>query len=279
MSRWKAVVRIEMHPKRTVVLTVLVLLLVDWVVFDRWGINGSVADATNGALIEGAWVFAVFNGEEPLINIPYGPDPRYRMDKCMGTRVTRTDSLGRFRFDAFTFNRPLAQKSAHIIVFKPGWIASTESSSIASSLWALSPKVRISMTRGPGERQSVRQYRPDDAQARLPTSEHSFSSELSGAARVVVRAMSRCGYQGLPMARAAMEHALDITTTFDERERIRASCRYAANAAMRFGRSWPFDCENLPFKKSVSSEVLAVEAEVVADRRMRLGDPPRYGQK
>ncbi len=266
----KAVAWVERYKRLAGVLVVLVLLLLDWVVLDRWGIKGSVSDATNGHLVADAWIFAVFNGEEPLINIPYGPDPPYRMNKCMGTRVTRTDRLGRFRFDAFTFNRPLAEKSAHIIVFKPGWISSAESSEIATSLWVPSPRARLSLKRGPGERQSMTRRGPGFPWERLPLQERTRSDELFGTQTTVVDVMSRCGHQGLPMARAAMEHALDIAETFDERERTRASCLYAMDAATKFGRSWPFDCENLPFKKPVSAEVLAVEAEVVADRRMRL---------
>ena len=79
------------------------------------------------------------------------------------------------------------------------------------------------------------------------------------------------------MARAAMEHALDIARTFDERERSRAACRYAKRAAQKFGETWSFDCENPEFRHPVSADVLAVEAEVAASRKQPRQDAGESG--
>lgn len=257
------------HLRRSIVLGILVLLAIDWVIVDRWGIKGSVFDIVTGHRIADAWVLAEFDGEEPLINIPYGPDPAYRIGKCMGTRLTRTDHRGRFRFDALTFNRPLAEKSAHITVFKSGWLAASASSEISSSLWAISPSISVALNHGPGERQSVRRYQLGDPQSRLPMQEHTRSDELFDTEGVVIEVTAKCGSQGLLMAIAAMTHALEIAATYDERERVRAACGYAKKH-ISAETNWPFDCENLQFENPVSDEVLAVEAEVAADRRMRL---------
>jgi len=186
----------------------------------------------------------------------------------MGLRLTKTDNLGRFHFDTLTFNRALAKKSAFIMVFKPGWLPYAGSSAISSSLVAISPTVHIELTRGPGDTMRM-SYDSQSLPSRLQDHERTFSGELFGTERTVVEAVSRCGPQGLSMATAAMAQALDIASTFEERERVHAACLYANDAIKAPGHDWPFDCEHLPFKKPVSADVLAVEAEVANARRIR----------
>lgn len=272
LSRWfrSWLAWAKVSPALAIALVVISLAVTDVIVLDRWGVKGTVSDAVTGNLIEDAWVLAQFGGEEPLINIPHGPDPLYRTGKCMGGRLVKTDHLGRFRFDSLAFNRPLANKSAHLVVFKPGWLTGTEDSEIASSLWTLSPQVRFELKRGPGERLQVTKPGPGFPTEKLPLYERTRSAELFSTTHLIVKAMSVCDPVGLPMASAAMERALEIAKTYDERERTHAACLYAKSAAVGAKREWPFDCEHLPFKKPVSAEVLAVEAEVAEDRRMRL---------
>jgi hypothetical protein len=255
MAAW-----LRAHPG-TAVLIVLSLCVFDWIVADRWGIEGNVSDADTGAPLNDVFIFSEFDGEEPLLAIPFGPDPAHRIGKCMGVRLTRSDQLGHFEFDTFTSNRPLANKTADILVFKPGWLTASETSGIASSIWSISPELRLVLKRGPGRRQMVRHYEPNDPQHSLPAHELSHSDELFDATGIVVEVTARCGTEGLPMAVSAMKHALQIAETYDERDLARSACGYARKHAPAES-DWPFECRRLSFQKAVSAAVLAVEAQL-----------------
>ena len=264
------------NTRRFIVLT-LIFVMFDWGVVDRWGAKGAVFDAVSGAPIEDAWVFATFDGETPWLRIPLGPHPSHRKGRCMGTRVTRTDRNGRFGFDVLTFNRALANKSVSLVVFKPGFLATSGYSSLSSSLLGLSPHVRLSLRAGPGDRVQTTKRVPEFPWSRLPAEERTRSDQLFGTQITIIEVVSKCGGDGIRMARAAMAHALDIARTFDERERARAVCRYASDAAQKFGETWSFDCENPEFRHPVSADVLAVEAEIAASRKQPRQDDGESG--
>lgn len=252
------------NPKQAA-LVVMCIIILDTALLDRWGLRGRVVDA-NGRSISDAWIVAVFHGKGPLINIPLPPHPRPRSDTCMDIRITKSGPFGYFSFDELTFNRPLAEKHAYLIAFKPGWIDHTGSTPIASSLFAVSPLYSITLTRGPGDRRSAL-INPSHLVAALSSHELTFSEEFSSAEGVMMESLSQsCGTGGVPVAVLAMKHILQTAETFDERERAGASCLSAERNISEMTQSekatrklWPFDCKNLAFAKPPSKEALAME--------------------
>jgi hypothetical protein len=258
---------IKSNPKQAA-LVVLCIIILDTALLDRWGLRGRVTDA-KGRSISGVWIVAVFHGKKPLINIPLPPHPTPRRDTCMDIRITRSGPFGYFSFDELTFNRPLAQKYAYLLAFKPGWLDESGSTSIASSLFSVSPMHSIVLTRGPGARRSAL-VNPARLIAALPPHELTFSEEFSSTTAVIHGTLFRdCGSAGIPVAAAAMQHALNLAETFDERRRAQSSCLGAESDIRRMThdkeatkRLWPFDCRNLPFAKPPSEEALAMEREL-----------------
>lgn len=94
------------------------------------------------------------------------------------------------------------------------------------------------------------------------------SEELFGTLRVAARAASACEYQS-EMVRSALNHALSIARTFDERERVRVACRGVAKrlASLPKKHEWPYDCENPPFKHPPSESARALELKLEDKRR------------
>jgi hypothetical protein len=183
----------------------------------------------------------------------------------MGTRITRTDTGGRFLFDELTFNRPRANKSAYILIFKPGWVATARSTPISSTLFLPSQMTLTqSLSRGPGRQQRKTIGWPEDLVATLGPSEFTRSDEVFET--LTIAGHRFCEPIGTEASVAAMKHALFIAKTFTERERVRATCALAAEHARlaASGSAWPFDCNNLFFKHQPTDQVLAAEAEIEA---------------
>lgn len=247
--------------KLVVGLAIFLGAAMDWVAFDRWQISGSVVDAANGQPLSSAWVLATFDGETPLLNLPIPPHPNARTSTCMGSQSTKTDVRGRFRFDHLTSNRPLANKRVHLSVFRPGWISTSRDTHIRSSLFLPSAETEaLALRRGPGEARPGQSW-PENIRARLPPDEFTHTEEFFATLRVLAQAQFLCGSGGDQVLLAAMEHALSIAKSFDERFRARARCHRAAEIQHERGTSWPFDCSNLKFKHQPSREVLALEEE------------------
>lgn len=260
----KVGVWVTQHSKCAALIAVSVVLAIDWIVLDRWSLGGTISAQGSGELLDDVWVLADFSGEQPLISIPYGPHPNHRTSRCMGTRVTRTNRLGRFHFSSLAANRARANKSAFLLVFKPGWIAEMQSAEMSSSVWwRPTPHTRITLRKGPGQRLSTTRRGPGFVWEGLPLDDRFYSDELFGTERVLVEALSACSSEGVALGVVAMNHGLEIAGTFDERDRMRGACRYARKHASGHAL-WPFDCEALPFKKPVSEAVLAAEAELEA---------------
>ena len=258
---------VKSEPKRAA-LVLLFLALLDAAVLDRWGLRGRVADAKGGS-ISGVWIAAVFYGDEPLINIPLPPHPKPRREACMGISITKSGPLGYFAFDELALNRFLAKKHAYLVALKPGWLNHSGSTSIASSLFSVSPMESIVLAPGPGRRLSALVNQPRFV-AGLPQYELTSSEEFFSATSVIDLSLSHgCGSAGIPVAAAAMQHALNIAETFDERRRAQSSCLGAESDIKRMNHDnaatkelWPFDCRHLTFAKSPSKEALAMEREL-----------------
>ena len=203
------------NTRRFIVLT-LIFVMFDWGVVDRWGVKGAVFDAVSGAPIEDAWVIATFDGETPWLRIPLGPHPSHRTSRCMGTRVTKTDRSGRFGFDVLTFNRALANKTVGLMVFKPGFVATRGYSSLSSSLLGFSPRVRLSLRAGPGDRVQTTKRVPEFPWSRLPAEERTRSDLLLGTQITIIEVMSKCGgkvsrWHELPWSMLWISHARSMS--------------------------------------------------------------------
>lgn len=249
--------------KWTFIGLLAVALSTDWIILDRWQVHGWVNDSDSRTPLADAWVIADFSGEAPLLTLSFTPHPKHRTNACMGTQVTRTNMQGRFRFDELAFNRPLANKHAYILIFKPGWIASARSTSIRSSLFLPPPQPYVqSLRRGPGTQQTRPVSVQTEALSTLAASEFTRSDELL--ATLMIAGQRLCDPTRTEVSAAALSHALSIAKTFDERERVRATCGLAAEQSQTAGlaTSWSFDCNNLPFRHQPSDEVLATEAAI-----------------
>jgi hypothetical protein len=270
--------------RRPVLAAVCVFLLVDCLLVDRLQVVGHVVDKSTGKAIADAWVVVEFYGEKPLINLPIPPHPNNRTTACMGSRLAKTNRFGWFLFDEITINRQLANKSASILVFKPHWLTEAQSTDVSTSLLALPSIARLNLGIGPGEKK-VRTRRDQNSDgALLPTSEYMRSEELFDTLSIVM--YDACSLPGFELSVVAMRHGVEIAETYDERDRTRSACISARNSIAKANESraeakhwfrrfepdyvWPFDCDNLPFKKPPSPEVLAVEARDRADREARL---------
>lgn len=255
--------------KHIIALAFIAIGSVDWIAIDRWQTKGTVRDSESGEPLPDTWILATFSGEAPLINLPIPPHPNHRRSECMGTQAVRTDENGQFRFNHLTYNRSLANKWARIVVFKPGWIAASADAPMRSSLFARTPiGPNLSLTLGSGQSRSATAW-PPNVRARLPSIEFSYSEELFATLRVVAQARFICGSAGDDVLIAAMDHAISIAKSFDERFRTRGRCHRAAVILGRRDSAWPFDCDNLGFKHQPSALVLAVETDLRAQRKTR----------
>jgi hypothetical protein len=260
------------EPKQAA-LVLSCLAFLDAAVLDRWGLRGRTVDI-QGRSISGVWIVGVFYGKKPLINLPLPPHPKPRQDTCMDVKITKSGPFGFFSFDELTFNRPVAEKHVYLIAFKEGWLDRTGSTSIASSLFSISPMNSIVLTPGPGKRRTAL-VNSATLTAALSPHELTFSEEFFSTTTVIDLSLSQhCGSAGIPVAAFAMQRALQIAETFDERVRARATCRGAKSDISRMIRDkeaakrlWPFDCKNLAFAKSPSKETLAMERELRKQER------------
>ena len=263
---------------RALAITVGTLLLIDWVVVDRLQVVGRVIDRDTRAGIADAWISVTYFGEKPLVNLPVPPHPNSRTTACIGSRIAQTNRWGWFYFDEIAANRPLANKSFRIHAFKGDWIAASAGGDLQSSvfLWPHFKTIVLqhdsgAQIDGPASLVTLE----------LPRHEYARSEEVFSTLRVVTS--NPCGRAGLELSEVAMVHALEIAITYGDRDWSRASCLSAKKHAgdLKTARVellrriepdyvWPFDCDNLPFKKQPSPEVLAVEARDRADREARL---------
>lgn len=272
-DRTRAHAWIRRHPRLAGGLSVLALLLtIEWGILDRWQLTAQVKDSTTGNNIPGAWILFDLLGEKPLVRLPIPPHPRHRTRECIATRAIRTDVGGRFKFSELMLNRALANKSAHIIVFKPGLLTSTKGIKLSASLLASSPFVMFNLAADDGRRRETNIYPASYPAGRLPLVERTYGQELFSAEGFLLDAASACTVD-VEVLSAAMQHILQIAETFDERERARAACGYVEKRLASNHRApispaaWPFQCDNLPFKKEPTAEVVAVEAQLTAKRR------------
>lgn len=252
----------------------------DWVVLDRWQFSGEVRAASNGAAIDNALVLADFRGEKPLVRLPIPPHPQHRTSACMGTAIARTDARGRFLFDELHLNRPLANKTVHITVFKPGWHGYQETFQVRSSLFATPVRAEIAVARATDTKTAVRSNLVASLDSLLSAEEKLLSDELRSTLTVI---SSTCDYEGFHVAENAFEHALRIASTYSERARVRGACLYVQSSVERMKAAkqkrgwqrvrasdtykWRFDCDQLPFAKPPSPQTAAVEAELATRRR------------
>lgn len=252
---------------RAVVSILIAYLVLNWVVVDRWQLQGRVESDTAQQGLPDAWVLATFWADEFLINVPFQAHPRRGTAECMGTGLAKTDHRGRFEFDELALVPPLLSKRARIVVFKPGWTSEASSSLVTSDLLAMSPTITLPARRASGETQLTTKY-SDEFVAGLDIDEQKRSDELFDASRVVFAATSACEYQH-EIVRAAMAHLLNIARTFDERERVRVACRGVVKRlrAIPGKHDWPYDCENPPFKHQPSESARALEAKLEEKRR------------
>jgi hypothetical protein len=185
----------------------------------------------------------------------------------MGTAVETSDANGNFHFDVFASNRMLVEKSASIWAFTTGRAVEFESSTISASLFGRARSIRIVLSPRSGERGNVVWKRaPLD---KLPAGENEYSMDLASMVGLITNGASTCNHAGLPVAERAMSEALRIARTFDERLKVRAACKYAAISVHKRWTNdrWPFDCNHLPFEQMPSPQVLAVEAQLEAERK------------
>lgn len=241
-----------------------VIILADVALLDRWQLRGRVVDADTGRGIADGWVIADFVGSKPLVNLPIPPHPNHRTETCMGQRIIKTDASGRFYINYFTTNRALAAKGATWRTFRGGYISDSSGSVIRSSLLALPPKsTKLLSKAGSGDR-FIAQGTEYLIARRLPALELSASRELLGSLHFA--SALGCGSSYTAPHIDAVHYAISIAQTFNERMRVRATCREIRDqiAIADRGQPWPFDCDNLPFKYEPSPEVLAVEAEIKA---------------
>lgn len=281
MSRKARIVeKIKRHPKGSLLLVLLCLFFfVDWVLVDLWQIRGRVVDEASGNGIPNSWILANFRGEKPLFRLPIPPHPSHRTGACMGAQVTRTNDLGEFSIKRLSVNRALANKDVSIFALKPGWVSNRSYSAISSSLLGWPPSVSIQLEQ-PRRRRSHASSTDIGSALALPAHQQTYSNELTST--LILLSEYACGRDGFELYIHAMNHALSIAQTFNERERVMAWCRYSERQTAHYNLRrveklrwflhsepeyvWPFDCENLPFKHQPSAEVLAVEAELAAKR-------------
>jgi hypothetical protein len=257
------------------------LALADFVLLDRWQVEGRVLDE-RGAPAAGAHVLVRFVGQKPLINLPVPPHPNHRHGVCIGSREVVTDKKGRFRVDVVTLNRAVANKSANIEVLAHDQIRSVTGAEMHSSLFAWAPNAKITLSPPIEARIAGRVFLVPHLTHRLGEHEWTYSREVADLAAVISR--YPCGRDDLPeVSRYAMERALSIAQTFSERNLVAVACRGArkwlktrqAHAGERWwnwGRvedSWPFDCENLDFKQKPSDAALEVERILRESRQQR----------
>jgi hypothetical protein len=247
--------------RRAALLGIFLIFGVDWMLLDRWQVRGVVIDADTNEGIGEAWVIATFHGQTPLVNIPVPPHPNHRRTECMGAVAGKTDSNGRFGISRLTRNRALAHKTASLIAFKEGWIASWTDTPYRSSIISFPPAAQeLKLTKGPGAYLTAASY-IGAISSRIPESEFSSSEELRQA--IFFAFYQWCGEPRSEGHIAALAHAISMAKTLNERDRVRAGCR-AMTTLIDNGTHFPFDCDNLPFKHEPSPEVLAVEAEIKA---------------
>jgi hypothetical protein len=259
---------LQVRRKRAIALVLILFAAIDWAALDRWQTSGMVVDASKGQQLSGAWILAKFNGKKPLIRLPIPPHPMHRTGECMGLHATRTDARGHFAYSEVTYNRALAEKSAYLTVFKPGWIARSASFPLRTSILAWAPgSARVELQPGPGKRRDTSATWTEETRSRLGSIEFTYSEELFSTLSVVSRATWwSCDAESTEVLVSAMNHALNISATLDERARSRSMCLLAAHKLEAEGLSWPFDCRNLQFNHQPSSEVLAIERELEAKR-------------
>ncbi len=270
------IVSLDRKRWRQIVVVALGFLIIDLALLDRWQVAGRVTDADTGESISGAWVLADFSGERPLINLPIPPHPSHRTTTCMGSKTVRTGVFGLFVFDELELNRPLANKSAFITVFKPGWISQSDDAVLSSGILTWPGLIHVRLERGPGERTDPRSRSAGDPSFSLPAKERMSSRELLQTLHVVAGPV--CSTADLALAALAMQHAVDIAETYDERERVRSSCLAvelqvkSLKQSKRGGFdwyqlfssdfSWGFHCDELHFAHQPQPNVLAVEDRV-----------------
>ena len=253
---------------------------------------GRVVDAQTGRPISGALVLARFRGERPLVNLPVGPHPAHRTGACMGSAIAQTGATGLFVVDEFVLNRALAGRSVFLLVMKPGWVATRASARTGGSLVSFPSFTKFSMREGPGARRDTRSHTPGSPELSLLPHELTSSEELFEVLQIA--SLEPCDDAGLRFSVIAMEYALEVASTFDERWRTRSACGLARASIAKinggslrrdsgFGRfkkelSWPFNCEELHFKHSPSPEVLSVEAVLFPRRDVPASYPEQRNE-
>lgn len=262
--------RIAFTPRtatRLVVCTVLGALIADLFLLDHWGISGQVED-DYGRAVPGALILAEFVGQSPVVLLPVPPDPPSRRELCMESRIVETDEFGNFSLSVLTRNRFMTGKSAHLLVYKPGFNTHSLSVSISSSLFLRAPSYNIKLTRATNSRNESTWSQ--NIMDRMQPLEVTYADSLLASTFVVTEGISACGRAGLPLAIRAMQYSIESASTFDERDRARSACGFARQRLQHYEyglEQWPFDCDNLPFKHQPSPEVFAVEAELAAKRK------------
>ncbi|HEU4603458.1 MAG TPA: carboxypeptidase-like regulatory domain-containing protein, partial [Steroidobacteraceae bacterium] len=163
---------------------IVVALVVDLLVLDRWGFSGHIRDE-QGRPVSGAAILSDFTGLGPVVVLPVPPDPPSRHEHCMDSRLATSDKSGAFSFAVFTRNRLLVAKSASLLVYKPGFKVGSFSFSISSSLFSRSPNGNVRLSRSEKERkESTWSERVMD---QLPPVENTYADDVVASTFVVTQ--------------------------------------------------------------------------------------------
>jgi hypothetical protein len=265
-------------PVRVGIYCLLALYGIDLTLVDRWQVKGQVFDQNTSQPVRDALVLAIFEGQEPLINLPLPPHPNSRYGVCMGFRSARTDHNGQFRFDVLAGNRALANKSAFIQVIATGRLREVTTTGIHSSIFLWAPNTRISLKTNQEVRNQASPNVIPELSSKLPGHEFTFLEQISELTGVLMQDF--CGDPEPEIVEEAMYRALTIAQTFNERSKVVGACRFARRKTRVTMQSkvwkwfskptyqWPFDCDNLKFEKEPSAATLEVE-EILRSRRVQ----------
>lgn len=225
-----------MSRKRKIIWVMVIFLVTDWFLLDRFLIYGVITDKVTGQPIPNAAVILTLRGSRPFFPWPHNPQIT---GACIRSYVRKTDSHGRYGLLALALNSIMFDKDVKVRTFKPEYYRIRNDygefvgGSVNAGLLGLPSRINVELTPDMDERlRLVFEDSKDNLPTVIPSTlspgdpqyQQTWSPALEGAFDDIDIGSS-CSHEAWDTYLNVLDYGIRRAVTDKEKDFVKGKCR------------------------------------------------------